>query len=172
MRLYKGDAPCPGCGKTGRQKERYSKDSLCWDCKRLLNLGNEVSKIRTSQTDKITKVNVYMTGLHYLSSGETHNCIVALREFLKSISDKEKEDNCQSRSIGFYDHSDSKNIRGIKMPPDAAEHLDTFVTALNLYSKAVYASGVKYGSNLLMQLNEGELTPNTFLKRVNGDRSF
>lgn len=172
MKTYKGDAPCPGCGKTGREKERYCKDGLCWDCKRLLGLGKELSEIRADQTDKITEVSIYMTGLQYLSSGETHDCIVAFREFLTSISDKEKLDNCQSRYIGYFDGSDSKNIRGIKMTPESADHLESFVTALNQYSKAVYDDGVKHGSNLLMRLNEGELTPNAFIKGVNGDRSF
>jgi hypothetical protein len=172
MKTYKGDAPCPGCGKTGREKERYCKDGLCWDCKRLLGLGKEISEIRANQTDKITEVSIYMTGLQYLSSSETHDCIAAFREFLTSISDKEKSDNCQSRYIGHYDHSDSKNIRGIKMTPESADHLESFVMALNQYSKAVYDDGVKHGSNLLMRLNEGELTPDAFIKRVNGDRSF
>lgn len=113
-----------------------------------------------------------MTGLQYLSSGEAHNCIAAFREFLISISDKEKDTNCQSKYIGYYDHSDSKNILGIKMAPESADHLECFVTALNQYAKAVYADGVKYGSNLLMQLNDGEISPDTFLKKVSGDRSF
>lgn len=172
MKTYKGDTPCPGCGKTGREKERYRKDDLCWDCKRLLGLGKEISEIRANQTDKIAEVSIYMTGLQYLSSGETHDCIAAFREFLISISDKEKFANCQSRYIGCYDHSDSKNIRGIKITPESADHLESFVMALNQYSKAIYDDGVKHGSNLLMQLNEGELTPDAFLKKVNGDRSF
>lgn len=172
MKSYKGDAPCPGCGKTGREKERFCKDDLCWDCKRLLRLGKEISEIRENQTDKIAEVNVHMTGLRYLSSGETNDCIAAFREFLFSVSDKEKLDNCQSRYIGYYDNSNSKNIYGIKMAPESADHLESFVMALNQYSKAVYADGVKHGSNLLMRLSEGELTPNVFLKRVDGDISF
>lgn len=36
----------------------------------------------------------------------------------------------------------------------------------------IFDDEVKHGSNLLMRLNEGELTPDAFIKRVNGDRSF
>lgn len=175
MKIYKGDAPCPGCGKTGREKERYRKDGLCWDCRCLLALGQELKKTRVNQTDKITEVSIYMTELKYLSSSETRDCIAAFREFLTSISDKEKLDNCQSRHIGQLDgfhRCETEEIKGIKMTPESADHLESFVTALNEYSKAVYEDGVKHGSNLLMRLNEGELTPDAFLKKVNGDRSF
>ena len=37
---------------------------------------------------------------------------------------------------------------------------------------SLYDDGVKHGSNLLIRLNEGELTPDAFIKSVNGDRSF
>lgn len=172
MKLYKGDSPCLGCGRTGKEKGRSAKDSLCWDCRELLSLGTEVNKLRSLQTDEIVEVNLFMTGLRYLSSGESNLCIAALREFLSSISEKEKRANCKQRHIGFYNSSYSMEIRGIKMTPVSAEHLECFIKALNQYSAAVYADGVKFGSNLLMQLNSGELTPDAFVKRVNGDKSF
>ena len=37
---------------------------------------------------------------------------------------------------------------------------------------SLYDDRVMHGSNLSIRLNEGELTPDAFIKRVNGDRSF
>ncbi len=95
MRYYTGDLPCIGCGKTGREKGRLSKYSLCFDCKSILRLGFDVAEKRKLQKDLISDVDISLTGLRYLSSGETGNVIAAFREFLETISEVEKIANCK-----------------------------------------------------------------------------
>ena len=53
MRYYTGDLPCIGCGKTGREKARLSKDSLCSDCRSTLRIGREVVEKRKLQNNLI-----------------------------------------------------------------------------------------------------------------------
>ena len=172
MRYYTGDLPCIGCGKTGREKARLSKDSLCFDCKNILRLGFDVAEKRKLQIDLISDVDISLTGLRYLSSGETGNVIAAFREFLETISEVEKIANCKKKHIGYYDNSHSRNIGPFRFNIDSADKLECLILALNQYTASVYKDGVKHGSNLLMRLNEGELTPDAFLKRVNEDRSY
>ena len=173
MKYYKGDIPCSGCGKTGRERERLSKRDLCWSCKSLLRLGNDVAEKRKSQTELISDVKVHLNGLRYISSGETDDCVAAFREFLESIPEVEKIANCQTKHIGNYDaFSCSRSVGSFRMTVNSADKLECLIIALNQYSKSVYKDGVKHGSNLLMRLNEGELTPNDFVKRVNEDRSY
>ena len=174
MRYYTGDSPCIGCGKTGREKARLSKDSLCSDCRSTLRIGREVVEKRKLQKDLISDVIVFMTGLRYLSSGETDDIVAAFREFLESvsISEAEKTANCKAKCIGSYDNSYSRSIGPFRFNVDSADKLECLILALNQYTESVYKDGVKHGSNLLMRLNEGELTPDAFIKRVNEDRSY
>lgn len=167
MRYYKGSSPCPGCGLSGELKPRRSKDCLCHSCSSLLRLGNEISKLRSQQTDKIVNVRLWISGLSYVSTGESDNLSAAIREFLGSISQQDKMGNCPDRVIGSYTSSQSHTVRDIKITPDSADKLESLIKALYQYSDAVHAKGVKHGSNLLAQLGSGDLSPDAFVKRVN-----
>lgn len=35
--MYLGDIPCSGCGKTGKESRRPTKDSICYQCMDDLN---------------------------------------------------------------------------------------------------------------------------------------
>ena len=44
MKMYEGDKPCPGCGRTGKEEPRQSKDGLCRDCQESLRIGKAIVK--------------------------------------------------------------------------------------------------------------------------------
>ena len=54
--IYKGKEPCQGCGKTGKQVPRTSKDSLCDDCKKHLLLGKRVKEIFNELNDSVIEL--------------------------------------------------------------------------------------------------------------------
>ena len=52
--MYKGKLPCIGCGKSGEEAHRQSKDCLCEDCANSLKIGRAIVKERNleSKTNK------------------------------------------------------------------------------------------------------------------------
>ena len=46
MNMYKGKLPCIGCGKSGEEAHRQSKDCLCEDCENSLKIGRAIVKER------------------------------------------------------------------------------------------------------------------------------
>lgn len=52
MRAYRGAAPCVGCGTTGADRARKTKDSLCHVCKDTLQRGIKARKEEQELSDK------------------------------------------------------------------------------------------------------------------------
>lgn len=48
--MYNGKLRCPGCGRTGEEAPRQSKDCLCKDCENALKIGLAVVKERNLES--------------------------------------------------------------------------------------------------------------------------
>lgn len=181
---YDGQAPCLGCGRPGTLASRLTKDCLCKDCQRRLELGTLIEKDFTlTQFGTLEEFVIAM-----LPGKVTWNDNIehALVKFFKAF-------NCPS---GIYAHGmqrllnihfdySSHNFVIPKFLFDAASNLcQTFhkegekiaEQRRNLRSEAeqqlndernkIYNEGVAYGRKLLFQLNNNEISLKEFEAEV------
>lgn len=179
-KYYDGEAPCEGCGRPGTLVTRLTKDCLCEDCQRRLELGTLVEKDLTltefgsikefvdvmlpnrfTWNSKIEYAMVkffrafncpsglYSTGQKRLLKinydYNTHH--IVLPEFLVNAA----SDLCQTfHEEGNKIEEQRRNLRS------EAEQL------LNEERNKIFNEGVAYGRNLLLQLNNGEISLKEF----------
>lgn len=190
MKLYKGTAPCPGCGRPGTEVPRQSKDGLCLGCTELLNIGRQLRKEQKLDRDYFLMDDLttgFMTW-YQICNKDIDGC---LRELLRTFS------QFDSRYAHGYYRQDSMLVgyAGGGTSPDcfvlpkvtfeAARKLcqaindavgelnrerdnykDELDKKLNEERNRIYNDGVAHGRNLLMQLNRGEISVNDFEKPV------
>lgn len=180
MKYYEGKAPCPGCGKTGEEKPRGSKDGLCYDCTHQLAIGRAISEERDLPR------NYYR--LEELCIGEMTWYTIRVPELEHAVIDLLQTFSQFDEKYAMYCHNhvlagriDAAICRHRIVLPErtfeaakklcevlreAASQLikerDSFMA--ELYTKlaeqksAIFNEGVKKGRNLLAQLNAGEIT--------------
>jgi len=189
--IYKGDKPCPGCGRSGEDVPRKSKDSLCYDCEMALSIGRAIVKERNLDRNfyrmddlRIGKMTWYTIPILSVER--------ALNELLMTFSQFDqnrvsiKGSILESQLAGRIDSVTAKN--SFVLPDitfNAAKKLCGALKdvcweledARNNYKKEldeqlrqqkndIYNEGVKHGRNLLFQLNNGEITADDFNKRI------
>ena len=177
---YDGPVPCPGCGRPGSLVTRLTRDRLCRDCQRRLELGTLVEKDLT-----LTEFGTFEEFVHAMLPGHfawNSKIEYAMIKFFKAF-------NCPS---GLYSSGQERllkinydyNTHHIVLPDflvNAASALcQTFheegnkieEQRRNLHSEAeqqlneernkIYNEGVAYGRKLLFQLNNGEISLKEF----------
>ena len=171
--MYTGKEKCQGCGKSGTESPRLEKDHLCHTCEDLLNLGKAKDVELTKEYKAVKQhLHAYTAELNPI----VHEILDALNNpTAKRISFPEdlyysSGDNCRYYKIEtklfeplrklFGDLE--KLYRNIKVqreqiPIDARLEVD-------LYKHEIYNQGVAHGRNLLIQLNNGEITADQFTK--------
>lgn len=189
--MYKGDAPCPGCGKKGSDKPRKSKDGLCPDCVDALKLGYSVM-------DRLNiKINHYLVPDHSkvrltwytIRIKAIENTLVYL---LRTFSEYHTDfisywqngkgghllnDYCAvtaSHTIDLPDPTINAAIEFCKVVKQVSEDLEEkernykeeLEKQLNEERNDIYNQGVQHGRNLLAQLNNNEITPEELNKRI------
>lgn len=186
--MYKGAKPCVGCGRTGEEHPRFSKDGLCNECLTKLNLGREMSEFYGMKFARVTlpelsTVDMKWYEIPYIQS--------ALQEFLESVSEfsvrfaeRHGEKPIDSFIVGYPGSSCGSNefviptksvqaarnlckafkekmieleVRERNMRADLKEEL-------NKEREKIFNEGVRHGRNLLLQLNNGEISINDFYK--------
>lgn len=178
--FYDGSAPCPGCGRPGSIVSRLTKDSLCRDCQRRLELGTLVEKDLTVSEFGLIKEFVHAILPNRFTWNSKIEC--AMVDFFRAF-------NCPSVSYSSgmerllkinYDY----NTHHIVLPDflvNAASALcQTFheegnkieEQRRNLHSEAmqqlndernkIYNEGVAHGRKLLFQLNNNEISLKDF----------
>lgn len=187
--LYKGKVPCAGCGRTGEEKPRYSKDSLCMDCQQALEIGRAIAKDRNRGRGFYSLDGFVATQMTWYTI-HTSEIDTAMRELLRGFS------SLDSKYAG-YGHSNNPILGEI----GAVCGHDTFVLPTEVYDAAkrlcevinkvstdiereksnykellnkqlldeknqIYNEGVEHGRNLLMQLNSGEIGSDDFNKPI------
>lgn len=174
MRYYDGKVPCPGCGRTGEEITRESKDSLCPECKRLLN------KARIHEIEPHEYVLVFVTWYSF----RTAKLNRLADDFLRKISTPEAKtighkgvmflgsrDGCTSSDSyyvprfvaeGLKDLLDGIMEEGLALWRHENAIRDAAREEASAYKQSCYEEGVKYGRQLLAQLNRGEITLEEF----------
>ena len=189
--MYKGNAPCLGCGKTGEEKPRHSKDSLCYDCIDLLNIGRATFQEKERERE-IYSMDDLMTAFMTWYAIPVPEIDHAMRDLLRTFSKFDQRYSggasvhCDRMLAGAADSCTSHdNFVLPKETFEAAKKLCQILkdTSWNLkrdrenYKKelqkqlanekdAIFNEGVKYGRNLLFQLNNNEITPDQFVAPV------
>lgn len=189
--IYRGNKPCPGCGLTGAEKPRLSKDGLCHECRQHIRIGKELCEERSLER-KYYILDDLRTG--YMTWYQIHDKKIdtCLRELLKTFSrfdqryagDYARQETMLAGSAGSGTSHDGFVLPAITF--EAAKNLCKAVEEAagelaferNNYKKEleselakqkndIYNEGVAHGRNLLFALNNGEITLDDFAKRIN-----
>ena len=188
--VYRGDKPCPGCGRTGAEHPRMSKDALCYDCTEHLNIGRQLCEERNMERgrfhlDELT--NGFMTWYQIRNTKIDGYLRDLLRTFSQFDSKYAGEYCRQDTMLAGYASCGTSHDDFVlpKVTFEAAKKLchavEDAVGELNREREAykkrldaelaeqkndIYNEGVQYGRNLLFQLNRGEITADELNKRI------
>lgn len=186
MKYYNGQAPCPGCGRTGEQVARKAKDALCHDCEEQLRIGRAIARDRqlernyyrlddliiakmtwyTIQVEEIDKKlrNLLRTfsvfdarNASYIPSHEAclagrieavtaHDCFVLPRVTLDAAKEL-----CGALKDACWDLKKQRENYRKELDAQLADQ-----------KNEIFNQGVARGRNLLLQLNRGEISIDTF----------
>ena len=189
MNMYKGKLPCIGCGKSGEEAPRKSKDCLCEDCENSLKIGRAIVRERNLKSKnycldefKIGSIKWYtyienvekalINLLNTFSQYKDKNHIWGFREQLysnKLVSTLGASHEVILPTETF--ETEKELCKALKeVNDDLEKKRQTYKAVLDkeLAEKKneIYNDGVRYGRNLLVQLNNGEIAPNEILKDV------
>lgn len=184
-RTYLGDVPCSGCGKTGKESRRPTKDSICYQCMDDLNKYRKILERNTGNKDTYVEFDVIAHEIRYTADDNYNNLIGALKQLFISLdtpeADKRSTATPKVRHGNYYNNS-FKILReynysyngetrwgegAFTIREDIAINLDSLMTALENYSHGVYLQGKKDGGNLLKSLGAQEISPDEFVERIN-----
>lgn len=180
-RLYTGDVPCPGCGRTYPECKRHYKESICFECERELRKFKEIK--RRTQNQKESFVDFMVDDIHipHLSTDDSYvNFYNSLRYLLELLDTPERDElkdgplakvrhglyYNSSFAIGRGDRGYGNVIFPFVIREDIAYAVDAFLTCIEGYSHAVYLKGKREGANLLQRLGNQELSPDEFIAAV------
>lgn len=191
MKLYEGPVPCPGCGRTGKEKARKSKDSLCYDCQDMLGIGRAISKERSLARNYYRMDDLRLGDMTWytIPIREVND---ALKELLKKFSEFDRQyvgykgtptESQLAGRIGATTSRDTyilpdvtfaaakqlcESIKEIcwQLKKDREKYKEELDQKLNEERNLIYNEGVAHGRNLLMQLNSGEISVNDFEKPI------
>lgn len=188
-RSYYGTAPCLGCGRTGEERHRKSKDSLCDECQKYLAVGRAVSKERELERcwyrmDDLCNARMTYNTIHNKEIGER------LKTLLGTFSEFQQGNAGKFMELSRPDATSGSDtfVLPVKTFEAAKELVETIgQVALELdedkrtyqeqlkkeaaaelaeQKNAIYNEGVAHGRNLLMQLNNNEITADEFTRPV------
>lgn len=187
MKYYEGKAPCPGCGRTGEQHPRTSKDGLCNDCKNQLAIGRAISEERDLPRNyyRLEELRIAEMTWYTIRVPEFERAVVNL---LQTFSQFDEKYAIYSRDNVLAGRIEAVTGRHRIVLPErtfeAARQLcevlreassqlkkerDSFKAELYAelaeQKSAIFNEGVKKGRNLLAQLNAGEITLDELYKR-------
>lgn len=190
-KFYEGDKPCPGCGRTGAEVARKSKDDLCHECQQALEIGQAIVKERGLDRHYYNMDDLRIGQMTWYTISD-RDIERALDELLRTFS------QFDSRHVvtkgGFQESQLAGRIDGVTRHENFILPDVTFEAAKKLcqtikevsdrlqeerrnYQKEldarlaeqkndIFNDGVQHGRNLLFQLNNGEITAEELNKRI------
>ena len=188
--MYKGKEKCVGCGRTGEERWRVSKDSLCHECQDALAIGKALIEERGLQRG-FYKMDDLMSAFMTWYAIPVPEIDAALRELLRTFSQFDSkyavsnavQDNYLAGQAGCGTSHDKfclprctfdaakKLCQIIKeaswnLKKDRENYRKELQEELDKQKDEIYNEGVKHGRNLLFQLNNNEITPNEFIAPI------
>lgn len=188
--IYKGNIPCPGCGRTGVETPRLTKDGLCEDCKEKLQIGRFFCK-EYGMKRKYYKMDELTTGYmtwYQIRNKEIDKC---LRNLLRTFSQfdsryaggYERQETMLAGTAGCGTSSDCFVLPKVtfeaarelchavenavhKLNRERENYKKELDAKLNEERNRIYNDGVAHGRNLLFQLNNGEITASDINKEI------
>lgn len=193
MKLYEGNQPCAGCGRTGKEKPRNSKDGLCHECREALILGRSMIKERNLERNYYRLPEFMETNITWYTI-PIREIDKALRTLLRQFSQFDRDHisgHAPEKEYCICGKIDATCARDKFILPvsvyeaakdlcnkilDAAKTLDKekdnykkeLDEILRAQKNEIYNEGVAHGRDLLNQLNRGEITTNdidVFIKK-------
>lgn len=186
---YTGKVPCPGCGRTGEEHARDSKDGLCRDCQAELEIGRALCKERDLKRNwyQMDELCGGRLTFHSIHNSELHE---RLKTLLGTFSEFQLANVGKWVDISRSEATSGKDL--FVLPEKTAEaakelteslykiawELDedkrTYQDRLKKEAAAelaeqknqIYNEGISYGRNLLMQLNNNEISADEFTRPV------
>lgn len=154
---YKGSRPCPACGNVHSEKcQRFHVDDICFECKRIMNLGRISDESNKNESNEYVNVCFYRPNLYEESFW---NVFIELLKYLNrpdksSIAKNEYNGNHSFNSYtGTYDSKTYEILKKMK---------ELIYTSQN----DVYKKGFTNGSSVLMQLHDGTISMDDFNRRI------
>ena len=183
-RLYKGDVPCPACGKTGTESRRWSRDSICHKCMDDLNEYRKIKDTVKRRKDTYTRLKIINNSIKcYSSNSDYSNLIIAIESLIQSLDCPEMDKSTQGEVVHGKSWGPFKIMRRedaslydaghytVEVPftlrEDIALLIDGLITAIENYSEAIYLLGKKDGANLLKGLGTHAISPDEFIDKIN-----
>lgn len=190
-KMYEGVVPCPGCGKPGSEKPRNSKEGLCYDCANAIRLGyNLIDRLNLKNTYYLVPDHSKMNLTWYTIRIKTiERSLVTLLNSFSEYHQRYIKDWGSGLDNYLCNSGDSLTTYHCILLPDptvnaAKEFTETvrqvcddlcfkesnlkqdLELQLNNERNDIYNEGVAHGRNLLMQLNNGEITAEQINKRI------
>lgn len=189
-RYYDGKEPCPGCGRPGTKEPRPTKSGLCRECSEAVNLGRALIRERDLKRDYY-RLDEFQDALLTWYAVPIGKVDTALRKLLSTFStfDSRHAKGCRGLSNVLTGKLEATTARDLFVLPtetyEAANELcctlkdvcwelkkerdnmrEQLMAEVREQKNAIYNEGVQHGRNLLMQLNNGEIAPDDFVKPV------
>lgn len=188
--MYRGKEVCQGCGKTGADQWRNSKNELCRDCKTEIAAGRlAIEKSNNLSGDYIRfdamTPNSYYTDwvidnklrepahpkgecFKYLSAGFNNDIpgsssavTNAVNQLLEFVSEPRAE-----VLDGEFVRTDDHRGRSYRVPKHFGKVIFRLISALSMYSRRLAKESKAEGANLLQGLATGEYTTDQFNAKI------
>ena len=159
-RRYRGDAPCLGCRRSGKIRERVEKDSLCSDCESLLRLGKDYKTQIEKDQNEYVSLKIFGNCLLWDKSG-----FKSLSLLLKALDVGDAKETHSGEGI-YIGYPESNNLCRVKVQKNVGEALKYFIDEVRDMLGKQKKRGFEEGSNLLMALNSGKLALKDFERDV------
>lgn len=191
MRRYTGPDVCAGCGTPGTVKARLSKSDICYDCKKLIDLGKGVRqsssefgivklswhtlkrvKLSTSpyvHDKECIKAIPFQKG-HLYNSKTSQELYNAFKNLLKHLDRGEKD--AYDGGIELYltmeeSGGSSKHLHDtFYLDKQLLEPLYDLLYAMANHERALAEEYYEKGHNLLMGLQTGDVSVKEFNERT------
>lgn len=186
VRIHAGDAPCPCCGKSGKESRRSARDSICFKCMDELIECKAMQKRTANHKKEYVEFWVkYLDAPYIAGKDDCCNPIASLRNLFSALDSPEmKHENMKEVAHGnHYDESFAikrpyKAMRkGYEYPKegsfiireDIALALDALAGSVENFVNTVKPESKKEGADLLKQLGTQQIRPDEFIERANRD---
>lgn len=158
--MYKGKTCCPGCGKSGEEKPRHSATDICNECRNLIALG-KAARQQIDLEAEYVHVHVFPWFIWDGQIRETQKMWSAFKEFCQSLSSLTRRGN-EVVTLGNY-HQDGVNI---DITRTQFESLKILYSQIVDSVPKIYTQAKKEGANLLISLNNGDITMQQLNERL------